>query len=47
MYTTVTTNIQKFLAKRSGWIIDSAIVFISVSKYDPLAEVVTSNYQTN
>ena len=38
IYTTVITNIQKSLGKRSGWIIDSVINHtISISKYNPLA----------
>ena len=37
-YTTVITNTQKYLGKRSGWIIDSVIDHsISISKYNPLA----------
>ena len=37
-YTTVITNIQKYLGKRSAWIIDSVIDHsISISKYNPLA----------
>ena len=37
-YTSVITNIQKYLGKRSAWIIDSVIDHsISISKYNPLA----------
>ena len=37
IYTTIITNIQKFLGKGSGWIIDSVIDHtISISKYNPL-----------
>ena len=37
-YTTVITNIKKYLGKRSAWIIDSVIDHsISISKYNPLA----------
>ena len=38
IYTKTLTNIQKSLAKGSGWIIDSVIDHtISISKYNPLA----------
>ena len=38
IFTTIISNIQKSLAKGSGWIIDSGIDHtISVSKYNPLA----------
>ena len=38
IYTTVTSNIQNFLGKGSGWIIDSVIEHkINTSKYNPLA----------
>ena len=38
IYTTVISNIQKFLGKSSGWIIDSVIDHnINISKYNPLA----------
>ena len=38
IYTTIITNIQKFLGKGSGWIIDSVIDHtISISEYNPLA----------
>ena len=38
IYTTIITNVQKSLAKSSGWITDHTI---SISKYNPLA---SSNY---
>ena len=38
IYTTIISNIQKYLAKDSVWIIDSVIDdAISISKYNPLA----------
>ena len=38
IYTTIKKNIQRSLAKGSGWIIDSAIDHtISIWKYNPLA----------
>ena len=38
VYTTIIRNIQKSLAKGSGWIINSVIDHtISISKYNPLA----------
>ena len=38
IYTTIITNIQKYLGQGSGWIIDSVIEHtISISKYNPLA----------
>ena len=38
IYTAIIANIQKFLGKGSGWIIDSAIDnTICISKYNPLA----------
>ena len=38
IYTTITTNIQKYLGKGSGWIIDTVIDHnISILKYNPLA----------
>ena len=39
IYTTIITNIHKFLGKGWGWIIDSVIDnTVSISKYNPLAE---------
>ena len=41
-YTTIISNIQKYLGKRSGWITDSVIDHnISILRYNPLAG---SNY---
>ena len=38
IYTTVTSNIQKYLGKGSGWITDSVIDHnINISKYNPFA----------
>ena len=38
IYTTIISNIQKYLRRGSGWIIDSVIDHnISISKYNPLA----------
>ena len=38
IYTTIISNIQKFLGKGSGWIIDSVTDYtISILKYNPLA----------
>ena len=38
IYTKIILNIQKYLGKGSGWIIDSAIDHnIDISKYNPLA----------
>ena len=38
IYTTIITNIQKSLGKRSGWIIDSVIDYtVSISKYNSFA----------
>ena len=38
IYTAIITNIQKYLEKSSGWIIDSVIDHtINISKYNPLA----------
>ena len=38
IYTTIITNIQKFLGKGSGWISDTVIDHtINISKYNPLA----------
>ena len=38
VYTTIISNIQKFLGKGSGWIIDSVTDYtISILKYNPLA----------
>ena len=38
IYTTIITNIQKYLGKGSGWIIDTVIDHnISILKYNPLA----------
>ena len=38
IYTTVITNMHKFLVRFSSWIIDSVIDHtISISKYNPLA----------
>ena len=37
IYTTTITNIQKFLGKGSGWIIDSVIDHTSISRHNPLA----------
>ena len=38
IYTTIMSNMQKFLGKDSGWIIDSVIDHtINISKYNPLA----------
>ena len=38
IYTTIILNIQKFLGKGSGWIIDSLliVIIIIISKYNPL-----------
>ena len=37
-YTTVTSKIQKYLGKASGWIIDSVMDhYINISKNNPLA----------
>ena len=48
IYTPIITKIQKSLGKDSSWIIDSVINHtISVSKYNPLAEAVLSNFQEN
>ena len=38
IYTTVTSNIQKYLGKGSGWVTDSVIDHnINISKYNPFA----------
>ena len=38
IYTTIISNIRKYLGKGSGWIIDSLIDHtVSISKYNPLA----------
>ena len=38
IYTTIISNIQKYLGKVSGWIIDSVVRhIIIISKYNPLA----------
>ena len=46
--TTIISNIQKYLGKSSGWIIDSAIdQTISISKFNPLARSSYINLQKN
>ena len=41
IYTMIITNIQKFLGKGSGWIIDSVIDYtVSISKYNSLEAVI-------
>ena len=37
IYTIIISNIQKSPGKRSGWIIDSVIDHVNISKYNPLA----------
>ena len=38
IYTTITSNIQKYLGKNLGWIIDLVVSHtITISKYNPLA----------
>ena len=38
IYTTIISNIQKYLGKVSGWIIDSVVSHtINISDYNPLA----------
>ena len=38
IYSTIISNIQKYLGKASGWIIDSVIDHnINISKYNPIA----------
>ena len=38
IYTTIISNIQKYLGKVSGWIIDSVVShIINISDYNPLA----------
>ena len=48
IYTPIITKIQKSLGKDLSWIIDLVIDHtFSISKYNPLAEAVLSNFQEN